>query len=267
MDPEKVDRVANWKTPDCEGIRIPMGDLTPLTGTTTPWRWGPTEQRAFESGAPPILLITDASLTGASGVLAQGEDMKSASIAAFWSGKFNSAQQNYPVHEQELFAIVESLKRFSGYLYGAHFRILTDHKGLEFILTQKSLSPGETNLLADALSRIYSADPAGVVRSRGEFASLEDDERHASLGEVFASFSRPVYTGPLVDMPAGPAEDIALSAIRTRASGVAGAAGDGDLPLDARARNVPSGTAGGRTPALSGSLGAKCAKAMVLQRP
>jgi hypothetical protein len=62
MDPDKVDRVANWKVPtnagllssflgavgylasDCQGIRIPMGVLTPLTGKNIPWRWSGTEQ-------------------------------------------------------------------------------------------------------------------------------------------------------------------------------------------------------------------------------
>ncbi|KDQ09804.1 hypothetical protein BOTBODRAFT_641298, partial [Botryobasidium botryosum FD-172 SS1] len=55
----------------------------------------------------PIWLVTDACLTGASGYICQGADFKSANVIAFWSGKFNPAQQNYPVHEQELLAIIE----------------------------------------------------------------------------------------------------------------------------------------------------------------
>jgi len=65
MDPHKVDKVMNWKTPtnsdllagfigsvgylapDCEGVQIPMGILTPLSSGNRPWRWGPTEERAF----------------------------------------------------------------------------------------------------------------------------------------------------------------------------------------------------------------------------
>lgn len=76
------------------------------------------------------------------------------------------------MHEQELLAIIESLKRFRLLLHSARFRICTDHKGLEFIKIQKHLSPrqyrwvdvlnefdyniqyipGETNILVDALS-------------------------------------------------------------------------------------------------------------------
>jgi len=70
-------------------------------------------------------------------VISQGHDLETARIIAFWSGKFNSAQQNYPVHEQELLAIVESLKRFRNLLHGAQFHIFTDHKALEFLQTNE----------------------------------------------------------------------------------------------------------------------------------
>lgn len=150
MDPHKVDCVKNWKAPmnkgllssflgtvgfladDCEGIRIPMGILTPLAGARAMWNWTATHQRAFEDvksivqkwrdhhrvvldyspDAESINLVTDASLTGASGHISQGNELNKAHIVTFWSGKFDPAQQNYPVHEQELLAIVESLKRF-----------------------------------------------------------------------------------------------------------------------------------------------------------
>lgn len=85
-------------------------------------------------------------------------------------------EQNYPVHKQELLAIVESLKRFGHLLQGAKFRTITDHQGLEWIMTQPKLPPrqacwlellngfnhnivhvpGEANQLADLLSRMYS---------------------------------------------------------------------------------------------------------------
>ena len=48
--------------------------------------------------------MTDASSMGIAGVLSQGSDWKSAKVAAFFSAKLNPVQQNYPVHEQELFA-------------------------------------------------------------------------------------------------------------------------------------------------------------------
>jgi hypothetical protein len=227
MDPDKVDKVINWKVPtnrdllrgflgavgyladDIARVRIPMGVLHGLTGDTVSYRWGPTEQRAFDQvrkhvhewhdhsrkplnyskEAPPIWLITDGCSTGVSGVVAQGHDWKSATIAAFYSAKLNSAQQNYPVHEIEMLAGVESMGRHRDILQGAKFTWLTDHKGLEHLLKQPNLSgrqarwmeklgdfdfetkyvPGVENVLADVLSRLYSDDAAGTVRSRGEY--------------------------------------------------------------------------------------------------
>jgi hypothetical protein len=179
MDLHKVDEVANWKTPtnktlltsflgavgylapDCPGIRVPMSILSTIRGPVVVWRWHPTHQRAFDEAgtvvqqwwdhhrvaldyseeAEMINLVTDACLTGASGYLSQVNDLKTAKVSSFWSGKLNSAQQNYPVHEQKLLAIIETLKCFRAELIGAKFRICMDHRGLEYIMQQRHLPP------------------------------------------------------------------------------------------------------------------------------
>ena len=61
-------------------------------------------------------------------------------VVAFWSGKFNSAQQNYPVHERELLAIVESMKQYRHLLLGIPFDVYTDHKPIKYLMSQKNLS-------------------------------------------------------------------------------------------------------------------------------
>jgi hypothetical protein len=236
MDSEKVDSVLDWKIPtnrdllrgfigsvgyladDIPNVRIPMGILSAVTGDTVPFRWGYTEQRAFDEvkslvhhsrehrrvpldyseGAPPIWMITDGCSTGISGVISQGADWKTAKIAAFYSAKLNSAQQNYPVHEIELLAGVETMLRHADILQGVSFQWLTDHKGLTYLLNQKNLSgrqarwlekmstfvfkvvyiPGSENVVADALSRLYSNDSPGTQRARSEFTYYDvvDDD-------------------------------------------------------------------------------------------
>ena len=236
MDAEKVDSVLKWKVPtnrdllrgfigavgyladDVPNVRIPMGVLSSITGDTVPFRWGYTEQRAFEEvkslvhqvrenhrvpldysdNAPPIWMITDGCATGISGLVSQGDDWKTARIAAFYSAKLNSAQQNYPTHEIEMFAGVETMLRHIDILQGAKFKWLTDHKGLIYLLNQKNLSgrqarwlekistftfevayiAGSENVVADALSRLYSNDSSGTVRARSEYTYhdvLDDD--------------------------------------------------------------------------------------------
>jgi hypothetical protein len=145
-------------------------------------------------------MITDGCATGISGLVSQGEDWKTAKIAAFYSAKLNPAQQNYPVHEIEMLAGIETMLWHADILQGIRFKWLTDHKGLTHLLNQKNLSgrqarwlekisafdfevvyiPGSENVVADALSRMYAnnLNSPGTVRSRTEFTQhdvLDDD--------------------------------------------------------------------------------------------
>ena len=49
---------------------------------------------------------------------------------AFFSQKLSPAQQKYSVTEQELLAIIETLKEFKGMLWGQQITVYTDHKNL-----------------------------------------------------------------------------------------------------------------------------------------
>jgi hypothetical protein len=122
-------------------------------------------------------------------MVCQGDDWKDAKVAAFFSAKLNSAQQNYATHEIEMLAGVESMLRHADILQGCKFTWITDHKGLIHLMNQKNLSgrqarwiektssfdfkveyiPGTENVLADALSRIYSNEAPGTVRARSEY--------------------------------------------------------------------------------------------------
>jgi len=178
MDPEKVDCILHWKpltnqtlchefigtvgylADNIFKIQIPLGILSEACTKTKPFNWDFTEQHAFDTikqyvaaCAPhlhvplnyspnhdPIWVMTDACINGVGGVIAQGLNWKSAKVAAFYSAKLSSAQQNYPVHEQELLAGIETMLRHHDILQGVHFICVTDHESLKYLLTQKSLS-------------------------------------------------------------------------------------------------------------------------------
>jgi hypothetical protein len=92
--------------------------------------------------------------------------------------------------------------------------VYTDHKGLEWISTQKKLSPcqarwletlsefdfeviylpGEENVLADALSRMYSNEPVGTIRAASKYVSAEEENTPSKL--LLNLVSSPLYTGP-----------------------------------------------------------------------
>jgi hypothetical protein len=234
MDPEKVIGVLAWKTPtnrdllrgfigsvgyladDIPNIRLPLGILSAITGDAVPFRWTNVEQRAFDevkklthmarnhsrkpitygTDAPQVWMVTDGCSTGIAGVVSQGNDWKTAIIAAFYSAKLNNAQRNYPVHEIEMLAGVETMLRHRDVLQGVHFKWITDHKGLIYLLNQKAVSgrqarwiekissfaftveyaAGSENVLADALSRIYSNDSPGTERAESEYTVFDNDD-------------------------------------------------------------------------------------------
>jgi len=58
-----------------------------------------------------IYVITDASLTKTGAVLDVGKFWEKAWLVAFNSSKYISAEYKYSVHEQEMFMIIQALKK------------------------------------------------------------------------------------------------------------------------------------------------------------
>jgi hypothetical protein len=95
-----------------------MGHLSSLTADIHLWKWDDTAQHSFNKvksivdeyqdkqwrvldyqvGADPIYITTDGCLTDGGGYVSQGKDLALSNIVMFWLGKWNAAQQNYPVH-------------------------------------------------------------------------------------------------------------------------------------------------------------------------
>lgn len=176
--------------------------LTELLKKEIKFVWGPEQQAAFATlkqaiaSAPmlqypdpdkPFIITTDASGKAIGAVLSQDHGTKPQPIA-FYSRKLNSAEQNYPVHEREMLALIAALKHWRHYLQGAvRSRAYTDHASLKYFSTQPHLNPrqarwmetlqefnvyidylpGRANVVADALSRrpdlLASITPASTL--------------------------------------------------------------------------------------------------------
>ena len=126
----------------------------------------------------PIWVICDTSMSGIGAMYGQGETWQTCRPAGFMSKKFTAAQMNYRMFEMETIAILEALLKWEDKLLGRRILVVTDHKALEFFKTQRRLNSrqarwmeflarfnydityvrGETNLVADALSRYYESD-------------------------------------------------------------------------------------------------------------
>ena len=126
----------------------------------------------------PIWLICDASVSGVGAMYGQGPTWQQCRPAGFMSKKFTSAQHHYRVFELETLGILEGLLKWEDKLLCIRIHVVTDHKSLEFFKTQRKLSSrqarwmeylsrfdfdiryvkGETNKVADALSRYFESD-------------------------------------------------------------------------------------------------------------
>ena len=83
-------------------------------------------------------------------------------------------EKNYVTHDLELAVVIFSLKIWRHYLYGVHMDVYSDHKSLQYVLTQNELNlrqrrwleflkdhersvlyhPDKVNVFADALGHM-----------------------------------------------------------------------------------------------------------------
>lgn len=176
------------------------------------WEWSTVEQKAFTdlkdalSSTPtlalpdpnqPYVIHTDASQIAIGAVLSQQKPNGLQPIA-FMSHKLNSAERNYPTHEQELLAIVRAAQDWRYYLLGSPHEtvVYTDHNSLKHFLTQANLSKrqirwmellgdyklmityqsGTQNTVADALSRRSDYDGPSEELEESPFAPVTQQD-------------------------------------------------------------------------------------------
>ena len=195
--------------PNCSRIASP---LHKLLKKDVKFEWKAEQEHAFQHLkakliSQPILqypdfykefvLTTDASNTGLGAVLSQGPPGKDLPVA-FASRSLNRAEMNYTTSEKELLAIVWATQYFRPYLYGRHFKIVTDHKPLTWVMNVKDPSSrllrwrikleefdyeitykkGSQNTNADAMSRI-----ATVTAETKGCTNLKDETKRQILYE------------------------------------------------------------------------------------
>jgi hypothetical protein len=82
----------------------------------------------------PFEIQTDASHYAMGAVLLQyGKPI------CFHSETFNGAMINYPTYDKELYALVQSVKKWKHYLLGKETIIHTDHQPLQYLQSQSKL--------------------------------------------------------------------------------------------------------------------------------
>ena len=219
MDPKKIEVIIEWKPPRnvtevssflgfvgycrrfVKGFSMTAAPMTRLLQKNVRFKWSEKCQSSFEKlksfliEAPVLtqptygkeyMVFSDASLNGLGCVL-----MQEGKVVAYASRQLNPHENNYPMHDLELAAIVFALKIWKHYLYGEKCFIYTNHKSLKYFPSQRELNmrqrrwmelikdydcvidyhPGKANVVADALSR----KSAQTLRVLNAHLSLLDD--------------------------------------------------------------------------------------------
>jgi hypothetical protein len=94
----------------------------------------------FDPERPRTFITIDASNFAIGGWLGQEYNSGKTVIVCYWSRKMIPAEIKYPVHERELLALHEFVRKFRLYLHGVPFLAYEDHKGLEHMQDQLHLS-------------------------------------------------------------------------------------------------------------------------------
>ncbi|KAG9397020.1 WD repeat-containing protein [Carpediemonas membranifera] len=204
--------------------------LAPLNDTLTQAKvtWSPELEEAFvnvQRGVKAhiklnhidynedLILRTDASDVGLGGMLCNRTQDGQEAVVAVYSRAFHGAEKRWTTGEKEAFAIVECIRKWRMYLQGYTFTIETDHKNLTY-MEQKTASakvlrwrlalqefdfhvihlPGESNVVADTLSRNLPEAKAAATRPRrhtrrpnrlgdDDFVQIADSEEDTSAEE------------------------------------------------------------------------------------
>ena len=85
-------------------------------------------------------LHTDWSAAGCGAILQQRDDAGEERVVAYASRSNNKAESNYSSYAGECLAAVWGVRYFRVYLYGARFILYTDHRPLEWLMTNPNLT-------------------------------------------------------------------------------------------------------------------------------
>jgi hypothetical protein len=170
-NPKKISVIQNWPVPENQKqlssflglasyyrrfVRCFSDIAKPISNllkNDVPWSWGRDQQEAFETlvhrlcSAPVLafpnfkkefLLSTDASGYGIGAILKQHDENEKERVIAYASRNLSKPETNYSVTEREMLAVVFGITQFRHFLFGNHFKVITDHCALCYLMELKN---------------------------------------------------------------------------------------------------------------------------------
>jgi len=82
----------------------------------------------------------------------------------------NTTQRNWPIHDKELFAIVDSFRKWRDWLVGVLVNVYTDHQGLQYFNTKQKLNSQQASWylkMSEFIYHIYYRPGSKIGKAHG----------------------------------------------------------------------------------------------------
>ena len=170
MDPKKIDSIQSMLPPkNVKQVQQFLGmvnyyrrfiknfakiaqPLVNLIKKDTPFQWTDVCLSAFEqlktallsfpilrqpNLARQFMVYTDASGYALGAILSQRDSKKNEYVCLYASRLLKGAELHYGITEKECLAVVWAIKQFRIYVHGKHFKVITDHNALVWLMSIK----------------------------------------------------------------------------------------------------------------------------------
>ena len=128
-------------------------------------------------------LVTDASSSGLSAILMQNTPGEDRRVVAYSSRALTDVERCYSQTEREALAIVWAVERLHLYLYGSHFKLITDCKPVQLIFSNPKSKPPPR--IEHWHLRLQGYD-FEIVHTEGSQNPSDFLSRHSSLNDTLA---------------------------------------------------------------------------------
>ena len=139
-------------------------------------------------------LVTDASPSGLSAILMQNTPGEDRRVVAYSSRALTDVERRYSQTEREALAIVWAVERLHLYLYGSHFKLITDCKPVQLIFSNPKSKPPpriehwNLRLQGYDFEIVHTEGSQNPSDFLSRHSSLNADDKQDTLAEEYVNF-------------------------------------------------------------------------------